>query len=69
MFYCTTETHSLGQKAALVLGLKVTALPVYVEDEFALRGDTLRKAIEEDLKAGKRPFALSAFVFELMYGI
>lgn len=63
VFYCTTQTHSLGLKAGLVLGLNVTALPVYAEDNFSLRGDTLKKAIEEDLKIGKKPFALSASVF------
>ena len=57
--YTTTQTHSLGAKAALVLGLECRALEVTEEDRFALRGDTLRKALEEDRRRGKHPFVLS----------
>ncbi|OJT02117.1 Tyrosine decarboxylase 1 [Trametes pubescens] len=56
VIYTTTQTHSLGVKAGLVLGLAVRALEVTPEDEFSLRGETLRLALAEDLAQGKRPF-------------
>ncbi|KAF8638057.1 hypothetical protein AX16_010689 [Volvariella volvacea WC 439] len=62
VIYTTTQTHSLGLKAGLVLGLEVRALEVATEDRFSLRGDTLRQALEEDLAAGKKPFILIATV-------
>jgi aromatic-L-amino-acid/L-tryptophan decarboxylase len=46
--YTTTQTHSLGAKAALVLGLKVRALEVDASNEYGLRGDELGRALEED---------------------
>jgi aromatic-L-amino-acid/L-tryptophan decarboxylase len=55
----TTQTHSLGSKAALVLGLKCRSLPVKAEDQFALRGEVLRQALEEDKLAGLKPFIIS----------
>ncbi|KAI0325736.1 aromatic-L-amino-acid decarboxylase [Cubamyces sp. BRFM 1775] len=56
VIYTTTQTHSLGVKAGLVLGLEVRALPVKPEDEYGLRGETLRQALVEDHAKGKRPF-------------
>ncbi|KAG1899805.1 pyridoxal phosphate-dependent transferase [Suillus fuscotomentosus] len=44
VLYTTTQTHSLGKKAGL--------------DDFALRGDTLKVALEEDMNAGFHPFIL-----------
>jgi aromatic-L-amino-acid decarboxylase len=58
VLYTTTQTHSLGKKAGLVLGLKVRALPVTAEDDFALRGETLEVALKEDVDAGLHPFIL-----------
>lgn len=58
VIYTTTQTHSLGVKAALVLGLQCRSLDVTAEDMFALRGETLRKALEEDKANGKYPFVL-----------
>lgn len=55
----TTQTHSLGAKAALVLGLKCCALPVSCGDQFALRGETLRRAVEELKVKGLSPFIIS----------
>lgn len=52
-------THSLGAKAALILGLSFRALDVSRDDAYGLRGETLRKALEEDRAAGKIPFILS----------
>lgn len=59
MVYTTTQTHSLGAKAALVLGLTCRAIPVKDEDDYGLRGAELRRAIEEDVLKGRRPFILS----------
>ena len=59
VLYTTTQTHSLGKKAGLVLGLKVRALEVTAEDNYALRGVTLNRALEEDASAGLHPFMLS----------
>ena len=65
VIYTTTQTHSLGLKAGLVLGLSVRALEVTFEDRFSLRGDTLRRALEEDERGGKKPFVLSKLLFHL----
>lgn len=59
VIYGTTQTHSLGAKAALVLGVRFRALEVTIEDNFALRGHTLAAALEEDRKNGLHPYVLS----------
>lgn len=61
VIYTTTQTHSLGAKAGLVLGLSTRALEVTPEDNFSLRGNTLERALKEDAKTGKKPFILSEF--------
>jgi len=43
----------------MILGLSVIALEVKREDDFSLRGATLRAALEEDKKKGLKPFILS----------
>ena len=58
IIYTSTQTHSLGVKAGLVLGLEVRALEVAAEDEYALRGETVRMALAEDTARGKKPFLL-----------
>ncbi|KAJ6603142.1 pyridoxal phosphate-dependent transferase [Mycena sp. CBHHK59/15] len=60
-FLNASGTHSLGLKAGLVLGLVVRALEVTAADRYALRGDTLRRALE-DAQSGKMPFMLMATV-------
>ncbi|EMD37052.1 hypothetical protein CERSUDRAFT_84071 [Gelatoporia subvermispora B] len=62
VIYTTTQTHSLGVKAGLVFGMECRALEVKAEDAYALRGATLKSALEEDEKRGKRPFILVATV-------
>ncbi|ESK93669.1 tyrosine decarboxylase [Moniliophthora roreri MCA 2997] len=62
VIYTTTQTHSLGMKAGMILGLAVRAVVVKPEDNFALRGNTLRSALQEDIQAGKKPFILIATV-------
>lgn len=60
--YTTTQTHSLGLKAGVILGLTVRALEVTREDHFSLRGETLRVALEDDKEKGLHPFILSKFL-------
>ncbi|KDR75274.1 hypothetical protein GALMADRAFT_249272 [Galerina marginata CBS 339.88] len=62
IIYTTTQTHSLGAKAGLVLGLQVRSIEVKTEDELSLRGDALRHALDEDAKLGRKPFILIATV-------
>ncbi|KAI0076732.1 hypothetical protein K474DRAFT_1201695 [Panus rudis PR-1116 ss-1] len=62
VIYVTTQTHSLGVKAGLVLGLECRSLEVKTEDDFALRGETLEQAIKEDQQRGKHPFIMIATV-------
>jgi aromatic-L-amino-acid decarboxylase len=62
VLYTTTQTHSLGEKAGLILGLKVRTLQVTSEDGFALRGETLSVALKMDVDAGFHPFILSTLL-------
>ena len=59
VIYVTTQTHSLGLKAGLVLGLPVYAFPVRAEHGYSLRGEDLREAIVRDRAKGKHPFVIS----------
>ncbi|TXT08689.1 hypothetical protein VHUM_02817 [Vanrija humicola] len=56
VMYGSTQTHSLGAKAAKILGLTFRALPVRAADNYALRGATLAAAVEEDIANGLIPF-------------
>lgn len=60
VMYGTTQTHSIAAKAALILGIHFRALDVSQADGFALRGTTLKAALEEDHCAGRVPFMLIA---------
>ncbi|THH26478.1 hypothetical protein EUX98_g7714 [Antrodiella citrinella] len=62
VLYTTTQTHSLGLKGGRVLGLTCRALEVRAEDNFALRGFTLRDALQQDHKRGKHPFIIIATI-------
>lgn len=69
VIYTTTQTHSLGTKAALVLGLTTRALEVSAEDGMGLRGATFQAALHEDMEIGLHPFVLSWFtVYHLQTG-
>ena len=46
VIHASTQAHSLGSKAGLVLGIQVLAIEVSYDDELMLR------ALEEDLKLG-----------------
>ena len=63
MIYTTTQTHSLGSKAGLVLGIQVRAIEVFHDDQLALRGEALRNALEQDVNIGLKPFILSKCFF------
>lgn len=62
VMYGSTQTHSLGAKAALLLGLQFRAIPVAEADGYTLRGENLRKGIEMDIAAGFIPFFVIASV-------
>lgn len=67
--YVTSQTHSLGVKASLVLGLECRILEVRAEDGFALRGETLKAALVEDETKGRQPFILSECSLVALYSI
>lgn len=60
VLYITTQTHSLGVKTAMLLGLKCRVLEVSENDAYALRGETVKLAYEEDRNEGLWPFCLCA---------
>lgn len=62
VIYGTTQTHTIGVKAANILGLQFRAIEVEAKDAYALRGNQLRKALEEDTAKGLIPFMLIATV-------
>ena len=51
----TTQTHALGSKAGLVIGLPVYSVPVRAEDNCSLRGEDLGEVIESHRAGGKHP--------------
>ncbi|KAK8846820.1 hypothetical protein IAR55_005908 [Kwoniella newhampshirensis] len=62
VIYGSTQTHSLGSKAAIMLGLPFRAIPVSAEDSYSLRGDAVKQAIDADVAAGLVPFLVIATV-------
>jgi aromatic-L-amino-acid/L-tryptophan decarboxylase len=61
--YCSEHAHSSVDKALIMLGLGLASLRrVPADDAFAMRGEALRAAIEEDLASGVRPIAVVATV-------
>ena len=59
--YCSEQSHSSVEKAALLAGFGRAHLrKVAVDADFAMRPDALREAIEADLSAGIRPCAVVA---------
>ncbi|KAJ9116568.1 hypothetical protein QFC20_000500 [Naganishia adeliensis] len=62
VMYGSTQTHSIGKKAAIILGMEFRALPTYKKDQYALRADVVREALAEDSKKGLIPFMLIATV-------
>jgi aromatic-L-amino-acid decarboxylase len=61
--YTSTQTHSSLEKAAMIAGVGRQNLRlVDVDDRFALRPDALADQIEQDRRAGLRPFFVCATV-------
>lgn len=52
--YCSKLAHSCVEKAGMISLVKMRELDA--DEEFSLRGETLKKAIEEDRKMGLHPF-------------
>jgi aromatic-L-amino-acid/L-tryptophan decarboxylase len=59
--YCSEQAHSSVDKAVMLLGLGHTSLRrIACDDEFRMRPDALRAAIEQDVADGHRPIAAVA---------
>ncbi|KAI1283058.1 Tyrosine decarboxylase [Halotydeus destructor] len=58
MAYCSKESHSCVEKAAMIGFVKLRILDT--DDQFRLRGAALAQAIEDDRKAGLEPFFVSS---------
>jgi histidine decarboxylase len=56
--YCSDQAHSSVEKSALVALTRIRILPT--DEKLSLRGETLRKAIEQDKKDGYIPFFVCA---------
>ncbi|SCV67024.1 BQ2448_5670 [Microbotryum intermedium] len=52
----TTQTHSLGAKAALLLGIQFLPIPTTQENNWAIRGAELKNALDALKSEGKVPF-------------
>src|SRR3989449_3499057 len=62
-FYASQEAHSSVEKAGIVLGIGQQGLrKIGVDDEFRMDVGELEQAIQEDIAAGWRPFAVVATV-------
>ena len=61
VIYCSTEAHMSIAKAAALLGLGHDSVRrIAVDEEFRMRIDELRAAIERDVTAGNQPVAIVA---------
>jgi len=61
--YVSTQTHSSLQKAVMIAGIGVDNLRlVQVDDQFAMKPESLAKQIEADRLAGLTPFFVCATV-------
>lgn len=59
VMYASTETHGWAQKAAELLGLGNQAFRrIAVDDQFRINIDALRQAVDDDKRAGRRPFCV-----------
>lgn len=62
-FYASQDAHSAADKAAIVLGIGQEGLrKIGTDSEFRMNVAELEQAIQEDLAAGWRPFAVVATV-------
>jgi aromatic-L-amino-acid decarboxylase len=61
--YCSEEAHSSVDKAAITLGLGLAAVRrVPARHDYTMDSAALRSAIDEDVRAGIRPYAVVATV-------
>jgi aromatic-L-amino-acid decarboxylase len=61
--YVSQHTHSSAEKAAITLGFgQENVRRIGVDDQFRMRPDLLRQAVERDLAAGKRPCCIVASI-------
>jgi aromatic-L-amino-acid decarboxylase len=61
--YCSTQTHSSIDKAAIALGIgRQWTRHIETDAEFRMRPDFLERAIKSDLDAGVKPLAIVATV-------
>lgn len=61
--YCSAQTHASVDKAVSTLGLGLSSLRrIPTDDQFRMRADLLRQAIDEDVAAGLRPVAVVATI-------
>jgi len=62
-FYCSDQTHSSIDKAAIIIGVGLENLRKIESDkDFRMRTDLLEERIKEDLKNGHKPFAVVATI-------
>lgn len=62
-YYASQDAHSSVEKAGIALGVGQEGLrKIGVDSEFRMNVDELERAIQEDLEAGVRPFAVVATV-------
>jgi len=54
--YCSAQAHSSVERAGMLAGIKMRLLEP--DQDFSLRGETLRKAIQEDREKGLVPFCV-----------
>jgi len=60
-YYASQEAHSSVDKAGIVLGIGQAGLrKIGVDSEFRMDVEELERAIQEDIAAGWRPFAVVA---------
>ncbi|KAL0268429.1 UNVERIFIED_CONTAM: hypothetical protein PYX00_010382 [Menopon gallinae] len=57
MAYCSRESHSCVEKAAMISFVKLRILST--DEKYRLRGNTLKRAMEEDVEMGLVPFFVS----------
>ncbi len=63
ILYTSEQAHSSVEKGALALGIgQRNVRKIGTDPEFRMRVDLLQAAIEEDVRAGKRPFCVVATV-------
>ncbi|NOX89072.1 MAG: aminotransferase class V-fold PLP-dependent enzyme [Calditrichaeota bacterium] len=59
--YCSVETHSSVEKAAMIAGFgRQNLVKVAVDEDLRLNPKALREAVEKDRKDGKKPVAVVA---------